>query len=887
MDTDRSSRLAAIAAKAREIPSAERQAFLSSACGDDAVLRAEVLSILDSDEVTLSDLYAARNAFLLAPGDQLGDRFRIARVVGRGGMGEVYEAQDLELGGSVAVKLLRSEFADNPKFLARFHREIQLARQVTHTNLCRVFDVGYDGHGAARRVFLSMEFLAGETLWERIRRVGKLDPESALQLVRQMAAGLGALHEHGILHRDFKLGNVMVVAGPGGAERVVICDFGVARTVEPSEPHTGPAATHHAVGTPGYMSPEQRGGGTLTAATDIFALGVVMQQMLTGTLEPIQTPAPLPFPWSDVIGRCLSVRAEDRPQTAAAVVAALEPHQARTRGKRIAVAAAVAALAGVSGALLIVNQRSPAGTGEPHLAVLPLQVMGDDPALRVFSDGLTEALTTRLAQFESGNKPLIVAAAGDVRAHNVLTPAEARRKLHANAAVQGSVEAHGNRLKLVLKVVDTGTGKVMHTIPLDDERSNSWRVQDAAAARLARSMDWRLQTKYAKGEPGRQPADPAAYEFYLQARGYLQREDKSESVANAIRLFRRSAEIDPKFAAAHSGLGQAYFALYRLDHDPKSMEAALQNARFAVTLNSNLAETNIALGMIQSGTGLFAEARERFAKAIALDPGSSEAYQGLARAYLGLKDYAHAEESYRKAIEMGPGDWTAYKALGFYYYQREEFDKAAPQFQKVVELMPDSAQGYLNLGAAYGAAQNWTAAERAWLRVLELDPKNPGALSNLGKVYLDERNEPGKAADMYRRSLAINPRNYRGWGQLGRAYAQSGQKEQSREAFTKALDAIDAELLIDSSNALTFSSLGVYRAYLGRPDFAVAVERALRMAPNSAEVMERAAMAYAVAGEKQRAAEYVSKALQRGYSERSIARNEYLKDLRPGLQARK
>jgi tetratricopeptide (TPR) repeat protein len=300
-----------------------------------------------------------------------------------------------------------------------------------------------------------------------------------------------------------------------------------------------------------------------------------------------------------------------------------------------------------------------------------------------------------------------------------------------------------------------------------------------------------------------------------------------------------------------------------------------------------MAETNIALGVIQSGTGLFEEARQRFAKAIALDPRNSEAYQGQAKAYLGLKDFAHAENSFRKAIEINPADWTAYKALGFYYFQREEYGKATAPFQKVVDLTPDSAQGYLNLGAAYGGAQNWTAAERAWLRVLELDPKNAGALSNLGKVYLDERDEPVKAAEMYRRSLAINSRNYRGWGQLGRAYAKTGQKELARDAFNKALEAIDAELLIDSSNVFAFSALGVYRAYLGRPDFVIAVERALRLAPNSAEAMERAAMAYAVAGDKQRAADYVSKAIEHGYPEKSLARNEYLKDLRPGAQARK
>jgi serine/threonine protein kinase/lipoprotein NlpI len=890
VSADRSTRIATITATALSIPASERQAYLSSACAGDARLHAEVLNRLESDVETVANPQAPQGDSSLNAGELLDDRFRILRFIGRGGMGEVYEAEDLELHGTVALKVLRPEFSNNPRSLARFQREVQLARKATHPNLCRVFDVGYHGREQERRVFLTMEFLAGESLWHRIRRAGKVDPEMCLQLVRQMAAGLAALHEQGILHRDLKPCNVMIVPTPTGSERAVICDFGLARSLETGEAEPAITRVDAVVGTPRYMSPEQRAGRALTPASDIFALGVVVCQMLAGNDDPPRLSPEVPSPWNEVIGRCLAPDPADRPQTAADVVSALEaPTPAVApgrRGRKLAVAGAAAVTLLIAG-LVVQSQRGSTAGGERHVAVLPLNVPGDDAALRVFSAGLTESITSGMARLESANTPLVVVPAREVRAQNVTTPADARTKFRVDTAVAGSLEAQGDRLKVLLQVIDTRTMKVLQTVPLDDERSNSWQLQDTAVARLARAMDLRLQPKYAKSRPGGYPADPAAYELYLQARGYLQREDKADNVNNAIDLLKRAVALDPKFAAAHSALAQAYFDRYRLDRDPKAMAAALESARYALSLNPDLPETNIASGTIYYGTGLFDEARQRFEKAIELDPANAEAYQGLANSYLGLKDYTRAEATYRKAIQISPNDWTVYKSFGFFYYFREEFDKAAAQFQKVVELTPDSAQGYLNLGAAYGAAQNWTLAERAWLRVLELDPKNPGALSNLGKVYLDERDQPARGAEMYRRSLAVNSHNYRGWGQLGRAYTKLGQREPARDAFNKALQEIDAELMIDATRPATFSAQGLYRAYLGRADFVVPVERALSLAPESAEALERAATAYAVAGDKARATEYLNQALLRGYPRESMARNEYLKDLMPGLQAKK
>jgi tetratricopeptide (TPR) repeat protein len=597
--------------------------------------------------------------------------------------------------------------------------------------------------------------------------------------------------------------------------------------------------------------------------------------------------------WTKTIQRCLERRPEDRPQSAEEVVAALTGNAPSRKwsGRKWMIPAALAILlAGIPLGMRFNGwMTTHTATSQPtqHLALLPLKVLSEDPAVRVFAEGLMETITSRMSQFESGKAPLLVVPASEVRSQRVSTAGEARQKFEVSTAVEGTLDGQGDRLRLLLTVIDTKTMIQAETISLSDERSNSWRLQDTAVNRLANTLNVRLQPKYAKEQDQLTPIAPGAYEFYLQARGYLQRNDQPQSRASAISLLKRAIELDPKFALAHSALGQAYFYEYLDGRDPKMMQAALASGSEGVRLNSNLPETNVAYGLILHGTGRFEEARQHFEKAIALDSRDHEAYQGLAKAYMGLRDFSNAEATYRRAISMRPEDWTGYKALALFYYSREEYSKAAEQFQRVVELTPDNASGYLNLGAANSGQENWDAAEKAWLRALELDPKNQAAIANLGSLYLDLRHRTSNAIEMYRRALATNNRNYQTWGQLGRAYSRAGEREQATPAFEKALDLINAEMLVNPKSVTLYSSLGFYRALLGRKDFSAPIERALELAPERGLTHLRAAETYAIAGNRQRAVEFLERALKLGVSIKSVQRNEYLKDVLPALRSSK
>ncbi len=279
----------------------------------------------------------------LLDGDEVGGRYRIRRFVARGGMGEVYEAEDLLLHDTVALKTLVCTALDDEPALFRFRAEVRLARKVTHPNVCRILEYGVHarqqpGLPAESIPFLTMEFLTGETLAQRIRRAGPLGDAAALAVVVQIVGGLEAIHRAGIVHRDLKAENVFLVPDGGGGERVVVVDFGLARALDGSVASTWPRGGTF-VGTIDCMAPEQIEGRPPTPAVDVYTLGVVIFELVTGrrpfvnvpVLKRLREPAPRPSSvaphlapiWDDVVGRCLEGDPAARFPSPAAALAAL------------------------------------------------------------------------------------------------------------------------------------------------------------------------------------------------------------------------------------------------------------------------------------------------------------------------------------------------------------------------------------------------------------------------------------------------------------------------------------------------------------------------------------------------------------------------------------
>ncbi len=446
-DPQRWKRIEEVFQAAVELPRSRREAFLAEACGSDAVLRLEVDNLVDADaeadefletpavgpppqDGSESDTDTAKTLLLatelapapaplpsdfsLTPGEVLSGRFRVVRFLAAGGMGEVYEAEDLELGGRLALKTILRQLADDPTVMERFRREVHLARQVTHPSICRSYDIFHhaldrsDFEATQKVTFLTMELLRGETLRQRIRRQGPMTAAEALPILRQVAEGLAAAHQAAVVHRDLKSSNVFLVNAERGV-RAVVTDFGLARlqTATPIGPGTGggdptdAAATDIGtlMGTPAYMAPEQLLGEEITPATDVYALGIVMYEMATGQLpfaedeDPFQRlvrPAPAPEKlvaqldpkWAGVIRRSLRRRPVRRFATGLELVLALEDRRA-TRPSRQPWVAALLVLFLAAGAWSLYETLRP--PEEP--GVVSLRPQGEEAA-RLFDEGL-------------------------------------------------------------------------------------------------------------------------------------------------------------------------------------------------------------------------------------------------------------------------------------------------------------------------------------------------------------------------------------------------------------------------------------------------------------------------------------------------------------------
>ena len=314
-------------------------------------------------------------------GDLVSGRFRVVRFIARGGMGEVYEAEDLELGERIAIKTIREDIAEDERVNQRFRREVQLARKITHPNICRIFDLfqhQFAGprEGAPPVLFVTMELLSGETLAQRLKRDGPMTAEQARPIVAQMAAALSAAHAADIVHRDFKSSNVVLLppARPWDPPRAVVTDFGLAYSVSDSTKGVTLSGSGDLLGTPDYMAPEQVEGGPVTPATDVYALGIVLYETVTGVrpfvgdtpiasalrrvagppAKPPRELAPnLPPAWDAAIMTCLARLPSRRFPDASFVLQALDPSGTHARvtpeiPRRLVIAAlTVLAIAGV------------------------------------------------------------------------------------------------------------------------------------------------------------------------------------------------------------------------------------------------------------------------------------------------------------------------------------------------------------------------------------------------------------------------------------------------------------------------------------------------------------------------------------------------------------
>jgi tetratricopeptide (TPR) repeat protein len=821
--------------------------------------------------------------------------YEIVATLGAGGMGVVYKAIDLKLHRTVALKSLPPEAAGE-KEKSRLLREAQAASTLDHVNVGTIYGLEEDGG----RLFIAMAFYEGETLLERVRR-GPASPAAALEYATQIARGLAHAHAKGVVHRDIKPSNILITTE--GVLKIV--DFGLAQ-MPSAESLTQTGTT---VGTATYMSPEQVLGQEVDGRSDIWSLGVVLYEMLTGSLpfrgpslpatlysivhQPLGPMTGVPAEIERIVRRCLTKEVSDRYSSAEELLRDLRALDGASSGSTLTMAVSTvgrrkfwrrgaAAGAGAAAVVAAVLLLWPVGVTR-HIAVLPFRNVGNDPGGEALCDGLVETLTSRLSEFQSKKESVWVVPARDVRQRKVSDGAGARREFGATLVVTGSVQPIGKGVRLTLEVQETAQPRVVDSAVLDQAGGDLAALQDAAVARLAALMHLE-----AGGTRARVPDAPrAAYEWYLKGRGYMQRFDKAGSLDRAIQAFEQALAADDHFALAYAGLGESYWKQYQLTRDPAYLARATENVNRATAIDGQLTAAYITLGLVHVDAGHLALAVQEFRRALELEPHSAEGMQGLARAYEAMGRAKDAESLLVTAAALQPDYWAGYYRLGNFYYGRRRYEEAIRQYRRVLELTPDNAAVLSNLAGTYIETRRLSEAEPLLRKAIGLAPSYP-LYSNLGLVYLDSERYP-QAVTTFRHALALNDRDYRLWGNLGLACRYSGAQAEERQAFERAAALAEAASRLQPQDAVLQANLAKFNAWLGRRDEAlVRIQAGLALAPGDQAVLKRVAETYTRLGMRREAVDAIRRALALGYPRQQLEQNQELKDLlkEPALKAR-
>ncbi len=673
----------------------------------------------------------------LAAGLRLGP-YEILAALGAGGMGEVYRARDTRLEREVALKVLPAATRTDADARARFRREALALSRLNHPNIETVYDFGED----AGVDYLVLEFVPGETLGARLVR-GRVPEREATDLGAQVAEALAEAHERGVLHRDLKPANIMVT--PKG--RVKVLDFGLAKLAQaPGEitPTMAVTMVGTTTGTLAYMAPEQLLGETVDARADLYALGVVLYEMVAGK-RPFEAALSTALSNQILHGALVAPRAHAPDLSAhldAVVLRALERDCARryqTAGemvgelRRLATGGAEAAVAG--------DAASPSGgfvvpsRGVTSIAVLPLENLSGDPAQEYFSDGMTEELIATLAQVRALR---IISRTSVMRfkgQHRSIT--EIARELNVDAVVEGSVRRAGERVRITVQLIEAATERHLWAKSYERDLTEVLALQGEVAAAIVAEIQVTVTPQEATLLNEVRAIVPEAYEAFLKGRYHIERRTE-ENLRQGLASLHEAVRLDPTLVPAHVGVADAYnlMGFMSVVAPREAFPRAMAAARRALEIEPSCAEalTSLAYGTLWYEWNR-AESERLFRKSIDLDPKYSQAHLWFANECIlsGRFDEARVEANLARTLD--PLSNVAIAFRGWFPYWRGQFEAAVRGITEAAELIPDFAPVHYWHGVSLMRTGRDAAAIAALERCIALLGRTPMAISAVGTAH--------------------------------------------------------------------------------------------------------------------------------------------------------
>jgi serine/threonine-protein kinase len=828
-------------------------------------------------------------------------------------MGEVYLAEDTRLGRQVALKRPSEAWLSMPDARERLHREASAAGRLNHPNIAAIYDV----LDVDSQPYIVMEYVEGESL-ARVLRRGALPLDNAIAVGTEIAGALAAAHAKGIVHRDLKPANISLT--PDGHAKVL--DFGLAKGPAPKDASAqGDLNTitvpGQAMGTPGYSSPEQLVGAPADPRDDIFSLGVVLYELLTGrrpfdgndSLElamatMTKTPMPVhqvnpavPEAISAIVARAMARDRDDRYKSAdqlrtelrrlthalsTDVTHLIDSGALRVAGRRrrrvVQSLAAIALVAAISAGVWWWRggPGRAAGTRPPVLGVMAFANSSGESDTPLAAS-MRDLLIARLA-----NTPglvLLAKSAIDEAARQHADPRVLARDLAATHLLETTLQRSGRDLTLSATLSRGDSGVIVWTDSVSAPDSNVAELQRRLADGIRGAL---LIPTAAAGDRTQSNAgtnDVLALTHYGRATILLERPDVAGNLARAEALLREATKRDPKFALAWARLGDTYWENYKSSGDSKWASEAVNATNMALTLDQRQPEVWIALAKINEGTGRREAALSALNKALELQPTGDEAHQLMGQILQAMGRRQEARAQYLEAIALRPDYWRHYSMLGAFYYSIGSYPEAIAAFTRVTRLAPDNARGFHNLGAVYYRIGDSGNALANYEKALAISPR-PETRSAIGNIHYDEgRYDTALAAFLEAAKGSENDGVLR--GNVGDAYARLGRVEEARQAWREAVRLEQQTLAVNPNDANTLARVALWEAKAG--DRAAAeghITRALTMGAGDAEVLYYSAVVRALAGDTERALASLEQAVKSGYSAQLAAKDRDLDAIR-------